>query len=200
MTTCVAPTSKELQLLLRKPSNAIIGTTWSIYSGVFEMKVVAFVTLSLLAHGFAIAEETETKITDRKVSIVGFVDAGQIVSGNLNGDKMNGSFLNRDGVALTYSGTMNDNLHMNIGVGGLFWKPIPETSNDQTKRIGFGPGISEASAQYDFSSSLTLKFGFFGYKYNSDASDLGEYLLRSEAYPNIIFSGGPGGWVWLNSN
>src|SRR4051812_1296593 len=116
------------------------------------MKSVAFLTISLLAlaQGLALAENDDPKITDRKVSIVGFVDAGQVASGSLNGKHMSGSFLNRDGVALTYSGTINDNLHMNIGVGGLFWKAIPE-SDEQSKRILFGPGISEASANYDFS-------------------------------------------------
>src|SRR5690606_18569873 len=41
-----------------------------------------------------------------------------------------------------------------------------------------------------------LKFGFFGYKYNPDASNLGEYLLRSESYPSLLKTGG---WVWMNS-
>jgi hypothetical protein len=170
-----------------------------------SMKAVAFLASALLSAGGAFAEEKEAAVTDRKVSVVGFVDAGQVVKGSLDdgsGDpeSLNNAFLNRNGIALTYSGTLNGNLHMNIGVGGLFWKPIPETSDDQTKRIGFGPGISEASAQYDFSEHLNLKFGFFGYKYNPDAPDLGEYLLRSEAYPSIVFTAGPGGWVWLNSN
>ena len=159
--------------------------------------------LALLASTPAGADEP--KITDRKISIASFVDVGQVMQGSIDdgqGTKIDlkNAFLNRDGIALNYSATLNDNLHMNIGVGGLFWKAIPETQNENSKRILFGPGISEASAQYDFSPRLELKFGFFGYKYNPDAANLGEYLLKSEAYPNIIRTAGPGGWVWMNSN
>ncbi len=89
---------------------------------------------------------------------------------------------------------------MNIGVGGLFWKPfIQIPGNAATEKINFGPGISEASSQYDFTSNLNLKFGYFGYKYNPDATDLGEYLFRSEAYPTMLQNGNSGGWVWLGN-
>ncbi len=171
------------------------------------MKAFTYLIPALLATGVACADDGERRITDRKVSVVGFVDVGQVVKGSLIQDdggsaplKLDNAFLNRNGIAVTYSGTLNENLHMNMGVGGLFWKPMPETPNVASKRIQFGPGISEASAQYDFSHALNLKFGFFGYKYNPDAVNLGEYLLRSEAYPSIIHTEGTGGWVWLNSN
>ena len=173
------------------------------------MKALACLLPVLFAAGgsYADADHGESKVTDRKVSVVGFVDAGQVVKGSLVIDdggsdplKLSNAFLNRNGIALTYSGTLNENLHMNIGVGGLFWKPLPENTNVGSKRIQFGPGISEASAQYDFSSALSVKFGFFGYKYNPEAVNLGEYLLRSEAYPTIIHTGSTGGWVWMNSN
>jgi hypothetical protein len=152
------------------------------------------------------ADTADNRTTNRNISVSAFVDVGQVVRGSLvNGDggtpeDVENLFLNRDGVALTYSATMNEKLHMNIGVGGLFWKPVPEADDAATKRINFGPGISEASARYDFTDRMKLKFGFFGYKYNPDAVNLGEYLLRSEAYPTIIQTGSMGGWVWMNSN
>jgi hypothetical protein len=34
----------------------------------------------------------------------------------------------------------------------------------------------------------SVKFGFFDFKYNPDSKDLGEYLIRSEAYPTILES------------
>jgi hypothetical protein len=155
------------------------------------------------AHG----EEPNPSDITRKISVMGFVDVGQVVKGSFVTDDgarpalgLDGAFLNRDGIALTYSGTLKDRLHVNIGVGGLFWKPIPETSNPASTRIQFGPGISEASVQYDFQKNLNWKFGFFGYDYNPDAMNLGEYLLRSEAYPGLVRTAGSGGWVWMNDN
>lgn len=171
-----------------------------------SVKRSVFAAAALAAAIPSSAAPAEARVTDRNISVSAFVDAGQIIQGSLvnddgtNPSKVENLFLNRDGVALTYSGTVNDKLHMNIGVGGLFWKPVPEANDAATKRINFGPGISEASARYDFTDRASIKFGFFGYKYNSDASNLGEYLLRSEAYPTIIQTGSMGGWVWLNSN
>jgi len=152
------------------------------------------------------AQNSESRVTNRNISVTTFVDVGHVIQGSLVNDdgsfpkEVENLFLNRDGVALTYSGTVNDKLHMNIGVGGLFWKPVPEANDAATKRINFGPGISEASARYEFTERAQIKFGFFGYKYNADAVNLGEYLLRSEAYPTVIQTGSMGGWVWMNSN
>jgi hypothetical protein len=188
--------------LLNAPREKALNTK---ESGMKAAKGMVYGTLMAMAMVPAFAEKTAPEITERKVSVAAFVDAGQVVKGTLKDgagatSPLENTFLNRNGIALTYSGTLNHNLHLNIGVGGLFWKPIPETQNQKTKHIAFGPGISEASAQYDFSENLKIKFGYFPYKYNPDAVNLGEYLLRSEAYPNIIHSAGPGGWVWLNEN
>lgn len=142
----------------------------------------------------------EAKVADRGISVASFVDVGQIVNASywqVGGEEtpIEGELLNRNGIALIYHGTLNEVLKMNIGVGGLFWKPYPEVTV-QSKVIQFGPGISEASGEFLFSETKSLKFGFFGYKYNPDATNLGEYLLRSEAYPSLVKTGG---WVWMNA-
>jgi hypothetical protein len=171
------------------------------------MKKILFCLLAAAAWGRAVAEEGAPVVTDRKISVSAFIDAGQLVKGAYVEDEgagtpeaQRGVFMNRDGIALIYSGTLHDDLHMTIGVGGLFWKPFLEKKEEpQTKKINFGPGIAEASTQYDFSPSLTFKFGYFGYKYNPDATNLGEYLLRSEAYPTLLANGTGNGWVWLGN-
>ena len=154
---------------------------------------------------FANADKSTPVVTERNLSVAAFIDVGQVVQGTYVNDDgldpktLHDIFMNRDGIALTYSGTLNGNVHMNIGVGGLFWKPFLTTDNASTKKINFGPGISEASTQYDYNPRLTVKFGYFGYKYNPDAINLGEYLLRSEAYPTILQNGTVGDWVWLGN-
>jgi hypothetical protein len=61
--------------------------------------------------------------------------------------------------------------------------------------IKFGPGISNAYMQWAPSENMRLDFGYFPYKYNAAAKNMGEYLFRTEAYPTIIYTGG---WGWLN--
>lgn len=50
--------------------------------------------------------------------------------------------------------------------------------------------IHRADMEYGFLStkelSLKLQFGYFPFKYNPQATNLGEYLFRSGAYPNFI--------------
>jgi hypothetical protein len=52
--------------------------------------------------------------------------------------------------------------------------------------------IKSAWASYPFGNVeapfITLQGGFFQYKYNPDARNLGEYLFRSNAYPLVIYS------------
>ena len=87
-------------------------------------------------------------------------------------------FLYRSGIGVITKGTVNEKLDVVVGVGGLFWKPFPEDETKASRIIQFGPGIVEASAQLNFSENLFLKLGYFEYKYNKNASNLGEYLLR----------------------
>src|SRR5690606_22629396 len=42
----------------------------------------------------------------------------------------------------------------------------------------------------DENPMFTLQVGYFPYKYNPDAANLGEYLLRSGAYPGYVSTGG----------
>ncbi len=64
--------------------------------------------------GFAGADDSTSSVTDRNVSVAAFIDAGQVMHGSYVDDDggsppkdLHGDFMNRDGVALTYSGTLN---------------------------------------------------------------------------------------------
>ena len=66
------------------------------------------------AHG----EEPNPSDITRKISVMGFVDVGQVMKGSsINDDGarpalgLDGAFLNRDGIALTYTGSLKDRLH-----------------------------------------------------------------------------------------
>ena len=163
----------------------------------------AAILLQLLAPSRLRAQDGDVAFEPLK--IFSYIDMGQIVKGADRAHprddgsipEVNGYFLSNIGIAILTEAAVKDNLHLKVGVGGLFWYPYPNVSSDPASRsISFGPGISEASFRYEFRENLSLKMGFIGYKYNADAQNLGEYLFRSEAYPHFVKTGG---WSWINS-
>jgi hypothetical protein len=127
------------------------------------------------------------------------IDFGQILVHDDAQGKYEKQAITRTGVYLTASGVHNDRLLVSVTLGGLFWYPLPE-SPDPSRLVRFGPGVGEARAVYSFGDvekpSAKLQFGFFPYKYNSDATNLGEYLHRSGTYPGYLWTGG---WSYLNA-
>jgi hypothetical protein len=154
------------------------------------------------------ASEVDTSIQFSPISISAQFDAGQIVKGKTSltekiqgGTSLDGEFLQRTGVWITQSAVVNEKLHFTMGVGGLFWFALPPRSGDPSTSLPqFGPGISQAQARYDFGDvdhpTASLQMGYFPYKYNPDAKNLGEYLLRSGTYPGYVVTGG---WNMINS-
>jgi hypothetical protein len=162
--------------------------------------------LFIAAVGFAQAQDV-SDVEFKRVSISGQFDNGQIVHGETNrydiyGKKtLNGAFFQRTGVWITQEAVVKERLRLIMGVGGVFWYALPENPNNvSTRQTQFGPGISQAQGIYTFGDladpTVSLQMGFFPYKYNSDAKNLGEYLMRSGTYPGYLVTGG---WNMLNS-
>ncbi len=153
------------------------------------------------------SDEGDPDVRFKPISLTTQLDVGQIVHGkyDLTGANTDGQFLQRTGVWLTQETVIKERFDLKMGVGGLFWYAYPEQEKSiHTKRTQFGPGISEAGAVYRFGDlgasstpsapSVQLSMGLFAYKYNEDAEDLGEYLLRSGTYPGYVVTGG---WNWM---
>jgi hypothetical protein len=163
---------------------------------------------ALFAAPAALAADADGDIRYAPISIAGQIDVGQIINGqtgwhesaSLNGVNLEGDFFQRTGVWITQAATYKDRLELKMGVGGLFWYALPTGGDPSSKLTQFGPGISQAMANYKFGDverpTFSLQMGFFPYKYNPDAKDLGEYLLRSGTYPNFVVSGG---WNMISS-
>jgi hypothetical protein len=130
------------------------------------------------------------------------IDLGQIVKGELyEGHEDEGQFLSRTGVYLLQSATINERLDVTVSVGGLFWYSLPVSPGaPHTRLVKFGPGVGQASGLYRFGDidepAATLQLGFFPFKYNPDAKNLGEYQFRSGTYPGYVWTGG---WSIINS-
>jgi hypothetical protein len=127
-----------------------------------------------------------------------YSDIGKLVHGydGHSSQKIEGQYLNRLGVFITAQDTVLEKLRLTVGIGGIFWQPFPNYATTFWKtNVQFRSDISEASAEFRFTPSYALQGGYFPFKYGS-SMDLGEYLMRSEAYPNRIATGS---WSWVDS-
>ena len=168
------------------------------------MKMKNLKRLSAIGFALAFSVHAETKIDRAPLQIGTNLDLGQIVAGR-NGyrDKdtvLSFQMIERIGVMLTQSTTINDRLTVKIGVGGMFYYSAPEDKTQAASRATqFGPGVGQAQGIYklgDLETPWTFQFGLFPYKYNADAKNLGEYLMRSGTYPGYLVTGG---WNIINS-
>jgi hypothetical protein len=154
-----------------------------------------------------LAARAELEIERKPLKIGTGWEFGQVIKGTDRFDveiEVNAAPFNRLGVAMMQELVANNRFEMRMGVGGLFWNPFPNRSSAAfTVNTRFGPGITQATGIYHFGRiekrNLYLQFGFFPFKYNRDAHNLGEYLFRSGCYPGIIWTGGPGGWTLVNA-
>jgi hypothetical protein len=175
-----------------------------------KIRQIRFISAVLAGFvGLSSAQESPD-IEFKRVSVFGEFDNGQIIKGKtsftenspaVQSREFNGDFFQRMGVWVTQEAVVRDRLQLIMGVGGVFWYSTPQNPEvTATKQTQFGPGISQAQAIYTFgdleSPTARLQMGLFPYKYNSDAKNLGEYLLRSGTYPGYIVTGG---WNMMNS-
>jgi hypothetical protein len=95
---------------------------------------------------------------------------------------------------------LSDRSRLFVGVGGAYYfvfprAPIATDPNVNSKRSAFG--LTDAHGEFTLVGGgfeedhlLLLKAGIFGYKYNPDAKNLGEYMFRTWTYPTIVYTGG----------
>jgi len=141
-------------------------------------------------------QEAEASVSADKMTGEAFTDMGRLVKGKKNGTQnVEDEFLMRMGVTLTVQDTVEEKLIVRVGVGGLFWQSYPLGDFWQNS-VRFGPGITEASAKLLVTPTTVVEGGYFPFKYNGPAMNLGEYLIRSESYPTTLTTGG---WNWVDS-
>ncbi len=172
------------------------------------LQSVFFRVLLLAACSATLPRAEVPAIKRKKLAMTSQLDFGQIVSGHgiqPQADDVSSQFLQRTSVWLTQEALVQDRLQVKIGVGGIFWYSLPEgnVGGEDAHKLGtkFGPGISQAQATYFFGAdpahaALKLQMGLFPYKYNPEAKNLGEYLLRSGTYPGVLRTGG---WNFIST-
>lgn len=114
---------------------------------------------------------------------------------NLRIDK---EIINRASVWTLQEAKLADRARLYFGVGGAIFFVFPRNlgGNPYAHTFRSAFGLTEAHGEFDLwkpadsQDGLRLKTGVFGYKYNEDAKNLGEYLFRTWTYPVIINTGG----------
>jgi hypothetical protein len=130
----------------------------------------------------------------------GHIEFGSIMKGSLNGftstnvGSTDGQIHNgwvEDQIAVVgIKANYNKRLSMRLGLLTQLYFSYPVVNKDasrMTKTSTQAVGIDDAYAQYHWGDSAAPSFlwqaGFFKYKYNPDARNLGEYLFRTGTYP-----------------
>ncbi len=98
-------------------------------------------------------------------------------------------FFTRTGARWNITGNISEQLNSEINLHWLWWRNHASSLNQfHIVGIKFDADL-EASLNYQMNENNLLKFGLYEFKYNPDSKNLGEYLIRSEAYPLIIENG-----------
>jgi hypothetical protein len=144
------------------------------------------------------SSDEEPAVVSKPLTISSGIEAGEVVAGQDEQYRTDlikgGHWQSRLGVWLTQEVTVKKRLVFKMGVGGIFWYTFPEEPGMPDDYVTkFGPGIAQATGIYsigDIENPLfQLQFGYFPFKYNTEATNLGEYLLRSSCYPGLLQGG-----------
>lgn len=138
------------------------------------------------------------------------VDFGQVVRGQVDNNALNHLAVNRNIVILDQTASYGEAMDFKAGFLGILWWPMSVTANSPEQRtMRVEPRLSVAKARWNFGTAagaaggrgamdalddkagktpFYLDLGYFPYKYNRDAHDLGEYLYRSGTYPGVLYT------------
>ncbi len=122
------------------------------------------------------------------------IDGGTQVAGQ-KANPIKNVAMNRNIIFLTQNGKFGESWDVSAGLMGVLWWPYtPEGGPPATRTVRVDPRLSVLKTRWSFGAADNrsfLELGYFPYKYNRDAYNLGEYLYRSGTYPaNIVTTDG----------
>ncbi|MDB5102982.1 MAG: hypothetical protein JWP91_671 [Fibrobacteres bacterium] len=168
------------------------------------VKMVQKFGLMLIGAGLlASAHGEDAKVEYKPLAFGGFSEFGLMRSGQYGEFDFKNEWVDHFGAYVAQTVLPSENLAFDVGIGGVFEYQKRETIRSQwggTQYKNFFIGPAVADIRYGAASrdgqGFGLQFGMFDYKYNHDASNLGEYLFRSGTYPGYVTSGG----FWFLNN
>ncbi len=157
-----------------------------------------YIVLFICFIALSVTSQTDTTDIHYKPIGYGSFEVGQIANGfyksaGKDPEPISHIWQQRTFTTLGYDVMIKNKLNINISGGGLIAYSTPQIGDApqtmQTRNFYF---LKSAYAAYPIgfgeNISLKIKAGYFPYKYNTDARNLGEYLFRSNAYPLLIYS------------
>jgi hypothetical protein len=142
--------------------------------GVGRFGILIWLAGAAMARAFTL-EESDVKVG-------GYVDGGRFQVADTSS---NGEILNRMGAKWAIDKSIDSNWSVRARVHWMFWRnQATDIALFHIAGLKFDSDL-EGAATYRTSENL-FKVGLYEFKYNPDSKNLGEYLLRSEAYPTII--------------
>lgn len=121
-------------------------------------------------------------LDETDIKVAGYVDAGRFQAEDTI---VNGEIVNRMGAKWLISKDIDENWSLVANPQWMFWRnQATDIGLFHIAGIKFDADL-QGFLQYK-SGSHRAKMGLYEFKYNPDSKNLGEYLLRSGAYPTII--------------
>jgi hypothetical protein len=116
--------------------------------------------------------------------VTGYVDGGRF---QLVDSSVDGELLNRMGAKWKIDKQIDENWSAMADLHWMFWRnQATDVGLFHVAGLKFDADLQGMIAHQ--ADARRFKFGLYEFKYNPDAKNLGEYLLRSEAYPTILES------------
>ena len=160
-----------------------------------KRRVTAGAALLLWCAFAVIAAEEATGIKSARLTGWGAYQFGQIVRGSadVQGPDLYNVWTQQAILQTTIDGIVHERGHCLLSFESMANFSVPILKNDDaTKGVSTFFYFHEVQGTYDWGDLkrpyLTLAFGYFPYKYNPDARNLGEYLFRSGTYPPFIIN------------
>jgi hypothetical protein len=137
------------------------------------------------------AENPDVKVTQ---SGFGSLEAGQLVKGMGSLSELEHVWIQKMYLQLTTEAIVKERMRVVLsGEGQMSWSYPQDKSKPETERTQFSYYFNEVSGVYSFGDLqfpfLQFGVGYFPFKYNPDARNLGEYLFgRTGSYGQYILT------------
>lgn len=166
---------------------------------VYYKNKIAFFVLIMSVFSFAMVETPKLKISGW-----GFLTYGKIVSslaqssedaqGGVKDFDLDGQLYSDFDAGLKTEIDLGNNWkgRFHVGLSTAFMMIDRDLDNVELKRRRFVAYLIDAAIEYTIKNNNSTFFTEFGYlpiKYNQQVRNLGEYLLRSNCYPNVVVNG-----------